>query len=451
MENQKRNRCVPAAVRIAVGMLLMLLTLVPLGTVHAAEPIKGIDVSRWQGNVNWEKVKKSGVQFVMLGIGRYRNGTRIPDTNFEYNISHALEQGIDVGVYLYSEATTVQAAREEAQFVLDQIDGYKISYPVAFDIEDDAHRKLTTKQRTDITIAFLEVIEKAGYYPMIYASENWLNESMDLNRLKQYDKWVARWGKTVSFKPLSMWQYSSTGRVNGISGAVDLDYSYKDYAKLITPRMHAEKTEVKAGWQKSGTHYYYIKEDGSRAKKGWLTVGGKTYYLDGNGFRVTGWQKIGGKTYYFVKSSGIMKTGWLKLNGNYYYLKKNGQRATGWVKVDGEKYYLKSNGTRAYGWLTLKGKKYLLGTKSGKMCMGWTKYQGKYYYFSTQTGQMRKGWLTFGSKKYYVNSKGVRVSGWNKIKGKWYYFNKKDGVMKRSCKVGKYVFDKNGVCKNYKK
>lgn len=444
-------------------LLLLALLLLPAGSTQAAgTKIKGIDVSRWQGKVDWKKVKASGVDFVMLGIGRYHNGTRVPDTQFTYNIKNALANGIEVGVYLYSEAGNVKTAKEEAQFVLDMIDGYKISYPVAFDIEDDVHRKLTTKQRTDITIAFLEEIEKAGYYPMIYASESWLKDSMDLTRLTKYDKWVARWASSTSFKPLSMWQYTNKGKVSGITTNVDLDYSYKDYTKIVTPQTHAltkaetggseteQPSTVTAGWKTSGKKYWYQKADGTRAK-GWLTVGKDRFYLDASGYRVTGWKKISGKYYYFNTKTGVMQTGWLKSGSKYYYLKADGTRATGWVKVNGGRYYLDKNGVRKYGWLTVGGKKYLLGTKTGKACMGWTKYCGKIYYFSTQTGQMRKGWLTFGEKKYYTKSNGVRAAGWTKISGKWYYFNKKDGVMKKSCKVGKYRFDENGVCANYKK
>ena len=454
--------------RIGTSILLLLLTLImlPAGSAQAATKIKGIDVSRWQGKVDWKKVKASGVEFVMLGIGRYHNGVRVPDTEFTYNITNALANGIHVGVYLYSEAGDVKTAKKEAQFMLDMIDGYKISYPVAFDIEDDVHRKMTTKQRTDITIAFLEKIEKAGYYPMVYASQSWLEYSLDLTRLTRYDKWVARWASATSFRPLSMWQYTNKGKVSGITTNVDLDYSYKDYTKIVTPRTHAltktdtgssetekpsEDVKVQEGWKASGKKYWYQKADGTRAKKGWLTVGEDKFYLDANGYRVSGWKKIGGRYYYFGQKTGATQTGWLKLGSKYYYLKADGTRATGWVKVNGCRYYLDKKGVRKYGWLTVGKKKYLLGTKTGKACTGWTKYRGKIYYFSTQTGQMRKGWLTFGDNKYYTKSNGVRAAGWTKIKGKWYYFNKKNGVMKKSCKVGKYRFDGNGVCANYKK
>ena len=105
--------------RIGTSILLLLLTLImlPAGSAQAATKIKGIDVSRWQGKVDWKKVKASGVEFVMLGIGRYHNGVRVPDTEFTYNITNALANGIHVGVYLYSEAGDVKTAKKEAQFM----------------------------------------------------------------------------------------------------------------------------------------------------------------------------------------------------------------------------------------------------------------------------------------------------------------------------------------------
>ena len=146
-------------------------------------------------------------------------------------------------------------------------------------------------------------------------------------------------GFSVSFTPLSMWQYSSTGTVSGISGAVDLDYSYKDYSKIITPRTTAKKVTVKTGWQTDGTNYWYVKEDGSIYKKTFKTINGNRYYFDANGYRATGWKKIGGKYYYFVKKTGVMKKGWLTLSGKKYYLGTNGVRVTKWKKISGKWYY----------------------------------------------------------------------------------------------------------------
>ena len=274
---------------------------------------------------------------------------------------------------------------------------------------------------------------------------------MDLTRLTQYDKWVARWASSVSFTPLSMWQYSSTGTVKGISGAVDLDYSYKDYSKIITPRTTAKKVAVKTGWQTDGKNYWYVKEDGSIYKKTFKTIDGNRYYFDANGYRATGWKKIGGKYYYFVKKTGVMKKGWLTLSGKKYYLDPDtGARQTGWITVDGEKYYMQSNGVMKKGWLTLNGKKYFLKLQTGKMAKGWMTYQKKTYYFNKTTGVMKKGWLTLSGKKYYLGTNGVRVTKWKKISGKWYYFGPKTGAMQKNMKIGKYKLGKDGVCINRK-
>lgn len=467
------------------GLFLAVLVLFHSQTAEAATFMaRGIDVSKWQGKVNWEQVKDDGIKFVMLGLGRYRNGKGYPDPYFKYNIEGALKQNIKVGVYLYSEATTVAQAKAEAKYVLGQIEGYKISYPVAFDIEDSSQQRLTTKQRTDITIAFLQIIEDAGYYPMIYASQNWFNTSMDLGRLEKYDKWVACWSSKVSFTPTSIWQYSSTGRVKGISGAVDLDVSYKDYSKLITPRaLPVSKT----GWQKDGKNMKYIQADGTALKNAFQETGKYTYYVDGSGNRVYGWKKINGKYYYFSSGKGIMqtgwkkiggkyyyldpvtgarKTGWLTLNGKKYYLNAKGVRQTGWVTVNGKKYYLSSNGVMKTGWVTVNSKKYYLNSK-GVMQTGWLTLKGKKYYLSS-SGVMKVGWLILDGKKYYLNSKGVLqtgwltvnekkyyltpqgpcVKGWMRSAGKWYYFSS-SGVLQVNKKIKEYEFDEDGVCLNY--
>lgn len=435
-------------VPLAVWLFTVFFAVFPCTTVRAdGVKIKGIDVSRWQGTIDWEQVKKDGVEFAMVGIGRYQKGVGTLDTQFTANMTNAIAQDIKVGVYLYSMATTVEEAEDEAEYVLDQIDGYKISYPVAFDIEDDVHRKLTTKQRTDITIAFLNVIEEAGYHPMIYASQNWFDTSMDLTRLTKYDKWVACWTTALTFKPTSMWQYSSTGKVKGITGAVDLDYSYKDYAALITPRTKAAYRRPRIGWKTDGTHYWYVQEDGSKAVNTFLTEGSRTYYVNGKGYRVTGWKKIGGKYYYFAKKTGVMKKGWLTVGGKTYYLsKKTGVRKTGWLTLGSNKYYLNKKGVLKKGWLTVNKKTYFMRTGTGKMYKGWLTQDGKTYYFSKKTGVMRKGWLTLKGKKYYFDSKGVRVHGWRKIGSYWYYFGPQEGVMQKNLTVDGYHLGANGRC-----
>lgn len=427
---------------VLAGLILSVLVLLPVQRADAAAvKATGIDVSRWQGTIDWAAAAADGVDFAMVGIGRYTGGVRIPDPMFDYNMTNAIANGIDVGVYLYSQAVTVAQARSEAEFVLDQIDGYRISYPVVFDMEYSGQTALTTEKRTKIALAFLQVIEQAGYHPAIYASESWFSYYMDMSQLAAYDLWVAKWINTSeknwkkTYRPaysgMTMWQYSSTGTVSGISAAVDLDYCYVNYSSKIIPRTTAvsrSSTTTAKGWYSDGTNYWYADANGTALTSQWLKVKKKTYYLDENGYRVTGWKIINGKYYYFNKN-GVMKTGWVTVSEKRYYLDPTtGARQTGLITVDGKTYYLNKNGVRKTGWRSV-----------GK----------KTYYFNPSTGTLvKKNWVKVSGKSYYVNKNGVRVTGWKKISKKWYYFSKTTGEMLKNATVGKYVIGADGVCMN---
>lgn len=200
--------------------------------------IKGIDVSKHQGNIDWVKVKNDGVEFAIIRLGYrgYEVGNVLIDEKFHQNMRGAIAAGVKVGVYFYSQAITVQEALDEAAFVLENIKNYDITYPVVFDMEEvteDTARMngLTTAQRTDFTIAFCDEVEKAGYTPMIYGGIKWLVEMVDMSRLVKYDKWFAQFYKTPFFPyDLQMWQYTSSGKVDGIAGNVDINIGFKDYS-----------------------------------------------------------------------------------------------------------------------------------------------------------------------------------------------------------------------------
>lgn len=199
---------------------------------------KGIDVSKHQGNIDWVKVKNDGVEFAIIRLGYrgYEVGNVLIDEKFHQNMRGAIAAGVKVGVYFYSQAITVQEALDEAAFVLENIKNYDITYPVVFDMEEvteDIARMngLTTAQRTDFTIAFCDEVEKAGYTPMIYGGIKWLVEMVDMSRLVKYDKWFAQFYKTPFFPyDLQMWQYTSSGKVDGIAGNVDINIGFKDYS-----------------------------------------------------------------------------------------------------------------------------------------------------------------------------------------------------------------------------
>ena len=193
--------------------------------------IKGIDVSVWQGVIDWQSVKDAGVQFAII---RSSSGPRV-DKMFDYNITEAKKAGILVGVYHYCYALTPEEAREEAQHFINTISPYRIDYPVMFDFEDNSQVKLGKEMLTQIAEAFLSELRKYGYYPMIYSYRNWLQNLLDMDRLSYYDVAVAEWNVAAPNydRPYGIWQYSCKGQISGIEGDVDLDICYKDYAKII--------------------------------------------------------------------------------------------------------------------------------------------------------------------------------------------------------------------------
>lgn len=192
----------------------------------------GIDVSKYQGDIDWEQVKAYGVEFVIIRLG-YRGygeeGTLGLDELYETNITGALDAGLEVGVYFFSQAITKEEAVEEAQFVLENIEKYNITMPVVFDTEiiekEDARTYGVDGQVfTDACIAFCDEIELAGYDSMIYFNMIWSAFTLDLTQLVVYDKWYADYYEEPQYPyEFKMWQYTESGTVPGIEGNVDLN------------------------------------------------------------------------------------------------------------------------------------------------------------------------------------------------------------------------------------
>lgn len=194
---------------------------------------KGIDVSKWQGEINWEKVKKSGIEFAIIREGYGKKSPNQIDKKFKENIEGAKKAGINCGVYHYSYADSIADAKLEAEFCLENIRGYKLEYPIVIDIEDKEMLKLTNHQRTDICRTFCEEIEKNGYYAMIYTSYSWLKNYLYTEELlKDFDLWLAQWGSNKSYS-CGIWQYSEIGIIDGINGNVDLNIAYKNYPEIM--------------------------------------------------------------------------------------------------------------------------------------------------------------------------------------------------------------------------
>lgn len=203
-----------------------------------ANGVKGIDVSKWQGEIDWGKVRAAGLKFAMirLGYGSADGGPCGLDSWFERNVANAVKAGIEVGCYFYSYATSVASAKKEAAFVVSVLQKYKgaFTYPVAFDLEDKTQQNLGKTVLTDMVIAFGDAIEKAGFYCSLYSNLDWLKNRLDDSSLKRFDHWLAQWASSPTYSgAFGMWQNSSKGSVNGISGNVDTDVAYKDYPAVI--------------------------------------------------------------------------------------------------------------------------------------------------------------------------------------------------------------------------
>lgn len=191
----------------------------------------GIDVSGHQGTIDWDQVKEAGIQFAMIRLGYrgYTQGGLALDDNYVTNIETALESKMPVGVYFYTQAVSYEEGVEEAQYVLKNIADYKISYPVVIDTEkmeaDGARANdISNEERTDAIVGFCDTIKDAGYTPMIYANRNWYAQNLDMDRLGDYQLWLAQYSNVPDFPYLfTGWQYTSEGSVPGISGSVDID------------------------------------------------------------------------------------------------------------------------------------------------------------------------------------------------------------------------------------
>jgi len=196
---------------------------------------KGIDVSKHQGEIDWAKVAADGIEFAFIRVGNrgYGTGAIVEDAQFEANIKGAISNGIQVGVYFFSQAINEEEAREEAAFVLEKIAPYKVQCPVVIDVEkvsDSEARmnQISLEQRTANTLVFLETVEAAGYEVMLYHNMEMGTLMLDMEKFEDYSKWFAYYNKEIYYPyAFDVWQYSDKGKVDGIAGDVDLNISFK--------------------------------------------------------------------------------------------------------------------------------------------------------------------------------------------------------------------------------
>lgn len=318
---------------------------------------KGVDVSYWNGTINWEKVKKAGYEFAIVRVG-YRGtsskGTLNPDSKAINNIKNAHAAGLKVGVYFFSQALTVAEGSAEANYTLKLIKDYKkyISLPVVFDYEyNDRLKKSSNSKRkkTDICLKFCETVKNAGYTPMVYANYSLLVNDMYTSELtnKGYQIWLAQWISKPTYKATyRYWQYTSNGAVPGISGRTDLNYRY-----IATPSKpskftsSAGYTSLLLKWSKSSAAsgyriYRADKKDGDYKLIKDITSSSTLSYRDT--------KRASGKQYYYKLRA------YRNIDSNKYYASSKGltcytkRKNTMYVKVKKSSVYLRSSAGTKY-------------------------------------------------------------------------------------------------------
>lgn len=394
----------------------------------------GMDVSEWQGKINWTKVKNAGIDFALV---RVSYGLTHMDNTYDYNMTQAELAGVPVGTYVFSTATNTETALKEAKLAISKMDGYKVSYPVVYDLEYSGMQKLSSTEISRLALTFCNEVRKAGYYPMVYCNTYWYDTYVDWSILPGVDVWIARYGDKIQAPDADRYSYtiwqatdgntasglnSTKGLIPGIPAEndVDVNFGYVDYTRKITPRWKADSNytpsvkpdqdgdsvqePVKNGWiEEDGALCYYI--EGVKAT-GWKTIEGKTYYFSENGAAAKGMKKIDGKYYWFHA-----KKGWMyknrrvtRTNGDIYFFDKDG------VRYQNGMYRVKENGVY-------------------------------HTYYFQKNGKAYKGWLTYQGKKYYFYKGSAKLSG-----------TRAENITLTSARKIVSVFDKDGICiRQYKK
>ncbi len=315
---------------------------------------RGIDVSKHNLGIDWSQVPSSGVSFVFVKAGSTNSGV---DPYFDVNMRGANAAGLRTGVYLYSYASNVEQAKNEANQLLQWIGNYTVSYPVVYDVEAPCHKNMSQAQLQEMINAFCSIIEANGYYPVVYSSRNMFRDKIGSIG---YDKWVAQYADALEYDGAAFWQNTSHGSVAGIPTRVDMNYQFKDYSSLIVADGFAargDQTVFYANyrmqrncWANWEDKKYHLDENGFVQKGCWFEDETGRYFLatkDGHALRedVT----IEGQDYYFDENAVMQRGLVTRPDGNVYYY----DPATGalqrnvTVNVDGTDYAVDGNGIAA--------------------------------------------------------------------------------------------------------
>lgn len=341
---------------------------------------RGIDVSRYQGTINWAQVAASGVKFAFVRIGTTYGGTPNLDPTFAYNVQQAQANGIKVGAYMYSYATNVEMATVEAMLTIQWLDSLNIGLqlPVVYDVEDKCHTKMSTVDLYNMINTYCILIDNAGYTPMVYTYKNFYTGKLGTS---PWDKWMAQYGPSLNTnETVAFWQYSSSGSVPGIGTRVDMNYQYKDYSNIIIPEGFVAHGV--------GTRFY----SGYRMQRGWIVYQGGKYYADALGYIQKGW--------------------YLDTDGRMYFLDMNtGAACVGPTVISNFTFYFDETGAQKMGYIDYgAGQKYFDPTMNGAMATSWYYYNGQLHY-ADKDGNQAIGLVEIDKNKYFFNEDGSLVIG----------------------------------------
>ena len=285
------------------------------GSVIDGAVARGIDVSHNQGVIDWQKVKKDGIDFAIIRCGYGMNQANQDDAQWLNNVKGCEQNGIPYGVYLYSYADTVAKAKSEAAHVLRLIKGHKLSYPVYYDLEDNYILSHTTAaQRQKITETFTSIIKKAGYSVGVFAPKNWFEKELPTAAFNKWDKWVAHWNTKCTYQGnYQIWQATNKATVAGITGSVDMNFLMLPKAKIIAKSTAKKKVQIT--WNQRGNgvkvqiFYSTKKNKGYRkattvsSSKGKVIIKNKCKSKKKYYFKVRCLKTVKGKTYYSAYST----------------------------------------------------------------------------------------------------------------------------------------------------
>lgn len=371
---------------------------------------RGIDVSKWDGKINWEKVKADGIDYAIIRVGYGENLKSQDDPTWAYNASECERLGIPYGVYIYSYATNTAKAKSEAEHVMRLIKGKKLSYPIYYDMEDEKYQGgLSNQKLGDIAGTFIKTLSSAGYKNVgVYANKYWFSSRLTSSVFHQYPRWVAQYNYRCDYEGnYHMWQSTDSGKVNGIGTNVDLNFKIGvwNVNALHTITVSSVKLNKASLKLKNGSSYTLKKSispsNASNKNVTWTSSNKKIASVSASG-KITA--KGVGKAVITSKTSNgkkaVCKVTVRPKTNKIKKLKKSGKKSIKitWSKVSGTtKYQIYMSKKKSSGYKRIK----TASAKSSSYTKGKLK-RGKRYYFKVRS------YKKAGNTKYYSSFSGIK-------------------------------------------